>query len=194
MQDLVHRQIQQNYSRDTVISPGDPEVSVRAATPGDEERLRGMFSRLSLETIYRRFHLPYPRVPERTLALMLDVDHQDKESFLAIVGGEEVVGHAMYVRSDNARVAEVAFVIEDRWQSKGVGRLLLSQIAEGARIRGVEYFIGEVLGENRRVLGLLNAVFSEVRYVMRDGLYHFRVPLQTLKPAVDSARILRRTA
>jgi GNAT superfamily N-acetyltransferase len=193
MQDLVHRQIQQNYSRDTVISPGDPEVSVRAATPGDEERLRGMFSRLSLETIYRRFHLPYPRVPEWALALMLDVDHQDKESFLAIVG-EEVVGHAMYVRSDNERVAEVAFVVEDGWQSKGVGRLLLSQIAEEARARGVEFFTGEVLGENRRVLGLLNAVFSEVRYVMRDGLYHFRVPLQTLKPAVDSARILRRTA
>jgi GNAT superfamily N-acetyltransferase len=193
MQDLVHRQIQQNYSRDTVISPGNPEVSVRAATPGDEERLRGMFSRLSLETIYRRFHLPYPRVPEWTLALMLDVDHQDKESFLAVVG-EEVVGHAMYVRSDNERVAEVAFVVEDGWQSKGVGRLLLSQIAEEARARGVEFFTGEVLGENRRVLGLLNAVFSEVRYVMRDGLYHFRVPLQTLKPAVDSARILRRTA
>jgi GNAT superfamily N-acetyltransferase len=194
MQDLVHWQRQQNYSRDTVISPGDPGVSIRAATPGDEERLRRMFSRLSLKTIYQRFHLPYPRVPERTLALMLDVDHQDKESFLVVVGGEEVVGHAMYVWSDNARVAEVAFVIEDRWQSKGVGRLLLSQIAEEARIRGVEYFIGEVLGENRRVLGLLNAVFSEVRYVMRDGLYHFRVPLQTLKPAVDSARILRRTA
>jgi GNAT superfamily N-acetyltransferase len=193
MQDLVHRQRQQDYSQDTINSPEDPGVSIRAATSGDEERLRGMFSRLSLETIYRRFHLPYPRVPERTLALILNVDHQDKESFLVVVG-EEVVGHAMYVRSDNERVAEVAFVIEDGWQSKGVGKLLLSRIAEEARARGVEYFTGEVLGENRRVLGLLNAVFSEVRYVMRDGLYHFRVPLQPLKPTVDSARILRRAA
>ncbi len=193
MQELVYRQRQQNDSLDTVISSGDLGVSIQAAPLGDKERLRGMFSRLSYETIYRRFHLQYSQVPERTLARMLDVDHHDKEAFLAVVG-EEVVGHTMYVRLDNERCAEVAFVVEDGWQSKGVGKLLLSQIAEKARVRGVESFTGDVLGENKRVLGLLDAVFSEVRYVIRAGLYHFRVPLRTLKPRTDSGRILRRAA
>jgi GNAT superfamily N-acetyltransferase len=200
MQDLshdtvvqAHIQRQQNDAQNTVVSPDDATVSIRAATPGDKEGLRRMFSRLSSKTIYRRFHLPYLNVPERTLALMSDGDHHDKEILLAVVG-EEVVGHAMYVLSDNERDAEVAFVVEDRWQSKGVGKLLLARIAGRARSRGVEYFTGDVLGENGRVLGLLNAVFGEVRYVIGDSLYHFRAPLRTLRPATDLAPALRGAA
>src|SRR5215210_6706051 len=193
MQDVVYRLRQQNDSRDTVIWLGDSGVSIQATTLMDKERLREMFSRLSSETIYRRFHLPYSQVPERILALMLNVDHHDNEAFLAVVG-EEVVGHAMYVRLDNERCAEVAFVVEDGWQSKGIGKLLLSQIAEKARARGVETFTGHVLGENWGVLGLLSAVFAEVGHVISHSLYHFRVPLGTLKPTAPPVRILRRAA
>ena len=60
-----------------------------------------------------------------------------------------------------------------------VGKLLLSELAKRARHRGVETFTAEVLGENRRVLGLLNAVFVEVNYLMKDGVYHVRAPLRT---------------
>lgn len=168
-------------------------VSIRFATADDKEKLRRMFSRLSSKSIYRRFHLPYPRVPEQMLNIMLDVDHCDKKSLVA-VAEEEIIAHVMYVRLGASSDAEVAFVVEDGWQSKGVGKLLLSQIAEEARLRGVETFTGEVLGENRRVLSLLNAVFADVEYVIRDGLYHFRVPLQTLKEAANSLQILRRAA
>ena len=168
-------------------------VAIRVATTDDKEKLRRLFSRLSSQSIYRRFHLPHPRVPEQMLNIMLDVDHYDKESLLA-VAEEEIIAHAMYVRLGASSDAEVAFVVEDRWQSKGVGKLLLSQIAEKARLRGVETFTGVVLGENRRVLGLLNAVFADVEYVIRDGLYHFRVPLQRLKVAADPLQILRRVA
>ncbi len=50
------------------------EVSVRAASPGDRDRLRRMFSRLSRRSIFLRFHLPYPRVPEWALALFANAD------------------------------------------------------------------------------------------------------------------------
>jgi GNAT superfamily N-acetyltransferase len=191
MQDLVYRQRPQKDSRDTVIWPADSGVSIQTSTLMDRERLREMFSRLSSETIYRRFHLPYSQVPERILALMLNVDHHDSEAFVAVVG-EEVVGHAMYVRLDNERCAEVAFVVEDGWQSRGIGKLLLSQIAEKARAKGVEYFTGGVLEGNQRVLDLLDVVFADVRYVMSAGLYQFRVPLRTLKPTTEPVRMLRR--
>jgi len=98
-------------------------------------------------------------------------------SLVAVVG-EEIVGHAIYVRSDSGSDAEFALVVEDRWQSKGVGKMLLSELAERARHRGVETFSGEVLGENRRVLGLLDAVFVGVDQLLRDGVYHVRVRLK----------------
>jgi GNAT superfamily N-acetyltransferase len=172
------------------VGPDERTVSVRAATLQDKEKLREMFYRLSPKTIQQRFHHGYPRVPDLMLDLMLDVDRDYKESLFALVG-EEIVGHVMYVRSDTYCDAEVAFVVEDRWQSKGVGKLLLFEIAQKARLRGVETFTGEVLRGNERVLGLLNAVFAEVGYAVGYGLYHFRVPLGILKPtAVRPLRIL----
>ncbi len=169
-------------------------VSIRVATRWDGEGLRTMFSRVSPETIYRRFHIPYPDVPERTLALMLDVeDHHDKESLVAVAEEGEIVGHAMYARLGDGGEAEMAIIVEDGWQSKGVGKSLLSELAERARLRGVETFTGEVLGENRRMLGLA-AMFAGTDYTTKGGLYHVRMPLRPLEPAAYPARTLHRAA
>jgi len=170
----------------------DGQVSIRVATPRDRERLRGMFSRTSSETIYRRFHMPYPNVPGWMLALMLDADHHDKEALVAVAEGE-IVGHAMCVRLGDGSEAEVAIIVEDRWQSKGVGKLLLSELAERARLRGIEFFTGEVLGQNRRMLGLVDAVFTDSQHEITYGAFRFRAPLRTLKPT-DHIRTLRRAA
>ena len=50
--------------REGIAWPDGPKVQIRVVSPGDEDGLREMFSRLSRETINKRFHLPMPRVPE----------------------------------------------------------------------------------------------------------------------------------
>jgi acetyltransferase len=162
------------------------QVSIRVATPQDAERLRRMFSRLSSETIYLRFHMPYMDVPEPMLALMLEVDHPHKEFLVAVSEGEEIVGHAMYVRLGEGIEAEMAIVVEDGWQSKGVGKLLLSELAKRARLSGIEIFTGEVLWENRRMLGLA-AMFADTDYTIENDLFHVRMPLRTLEPTAYAA-------
>ncbi len=169
------------------------QVSIRVASPGDQERLRRMFSRSSSETIYRRFHTPYSDVPEWMLALMLGVDHHDKLSLVA-VAEEEIIGHAMFVRLGDGSEAEMAIVVEDGWQSKGVGKLLLSELAQRARLRGIEIFIGEVLGNNRRMLDLAATMFAGTDYTIEGGLCHVRMPLRTPQPTEYAARDLRRAA
>jgi len=180
--------------KSTVRVPNDRALTpvIRAVSAGDKEALRRMFCRLSARSIYRRFHTPYPSVPGWMLDLMIDVDHSDRESLVAVAGGE-IVGHAMYVR-ENGGEAEVAVVVEDRWQSKGVGKLLLSDLAREANRRGLGTFTGLALGENRRVLDLISAVFAEVGYTIRDGLYDIRMPLRTLKPVATTTRKIRHAA
>jgi GNAT superfamily N-acetyltransferase len=138
-----------------------------------------MLSRLSVGTIYERFHVPYPRVPGWALAGMLEVDHHDKVALVA-VAEDEIVGHAMYARTGNEGETEFAAIVEDGWQSRGVGKLLLSELAAMARNRGIGLFTGSVLGENRRALGALAAVYPGMRYEIRDGSYLVRVPLRAL--------------
>jgi GNAT superfamily N-acetyltransferase len=161
-----------------VEDPIPSEVSVRPVSSKDREKLVRMISRISPRTIYERFHAPYPDVPRWALAGMLEADHEDREALVAMVS-DEIVGHAMYVRSQNGREAEFAVVVEDGWQSRGVGRILLTELAAKARSRGMDLFTGSVLGANRRALDAFAAVFPGMRYVVSDGAYQIHAPLRT---------------
>lgn len=160
-------------------------VLVRPVSPGDEEGLRGMLSRLSRESIYLRFHAPYPRVPEWVVTAFVDANRRDGESLVAVAKGE-IVGHAMYVRAGGEGEAEFAVLVEDRWQGRGVGKLLLSALAERASERGVQTFTGAVLGENRRMLGLARSVFAGVGYAVEDGAYQVSAPLRSFDSPAGS--------
>ena len=157
-------------------SPAGQPIRVRAASPGDEEKLRRMVSRLSQETLYRRFHAPYPSVPGWALSRFVEAGRYDEESLVATVG-DKIVGHAMYVQPDNGREAKVALIVEDTWQSKGIGKLLLTELVKEARGRGVEAFTGMVLGENRRALGFFLEAFTGVFYEIKNSLYLLCAPL-----------------
>ncbi len=164
----------------------ETQVYIRIATPSDREKLRAMFARSSSKTIYRRFHTPFPEVPNWMVTLMLDADHHDKESLVA-VAEEKIVGHAMYARLGDDGEAEMAIVVEDEWQSRGIGTSLVSELEERATLRGIETFVGEVLGENRPMLGLAAKSFAGTGYAIEDGAYHVRMPLRT-EPAAEPLR------
>jgi GNAT superfamily N-acetyltransferase len=157
-------------------NPKKNAVLVRSVSPEDEEGLRRMLSRLSRESVYLRFHAPLPRAPEWAVAMFANSDRRYGESLIAVTDGE-VVGHAMYARQDGGDVAEFAIVVEDRCQDRGIGKQLLSSLAEKAGREGVRSFTGSVLGENRRMFGLVRSVFERVGYAMEDGAYAVSVPL-----------------
>ena len=171
----------------------DTQVYIRIATPSDGEKLRSRFARSSTKTIHRRFHTPFPEVPNWMVALMLDTDHRNKESLVA-VAEEKVVGHAMYARLGAGAEAEMAIVVEDGWQSQGLGKSLLSELVDRARLRGVEGFVGEVLPENRPMLGLAARSFAGTGYAIEDGAYHVSMPLPAPGSAAGAARVVPRAA
>ena len=154
--------------------PRENTVLVRPASREDEEGLRRMLSRLSRESVHLRFHAPLPRAPEWAAVMFANSDRRYGESIVA-VAGDEVVGHAMYVRQGDG--AEFAIVVEDRCQARGIGKRLLSALAESAEREGVKCFTGAVLGQNRRMFGLLRSVFEKVGYAMEDGAYAVSAPL-----------------
>jgi len=161
----VHQRIPEEYA-----------VLVRPASREDEEGLRRMLSRLSRESVHLRFHAPLPRAPEWAVAMFANSDSRYGESLVA-VAGDEVVGHAMYVRQGGGDTAEFAIVVEDRCQSRGIGKQLLSALAESAGREGVKCLTGAVLGQNRRMFGLLRSVFERIGYAMEDGAYAVSAPL-----------------
>lgn len=149
---------------------------VRPIRPDDHSRLVRFHSRLTAETIYFRFFAPYPELTERDVARFVTVDYTDRVALVATAGGE-IIGVARYDRID-ARDAEVAFVVRDDHQSRGLGAVLLEHLAAAAWERGLRRFVAEVLPSNVKMLG----TFREAGYVlsqhMADGVFHLTFDLE----------------
>jgi GNAT superfamily N-acetyltransferase len=134
--------------------------------------------------------MPFPRIPEPMLAHLMG--HGGGRSLVAVAGGE-IVGHALYAEETGGE-AEVALVVEDGWQSGGIGKLLLAGLARKAAGRGVESFTAAALGENRRVLDLMDAVFAGARHTLKNGSYDIYMPLRGLRSETEPGQEMRSAA
>jgi RimJ/RimL family protein N-acetyltransferase len=144
---------------------------VRPIGPDDEPRLRTLFGRLSRRTIYQRFFRPYDRLPEEWYRRFANVDHVTR---LALVAEEPGVDDpplravARYEPAGAPGVAEVAVVVEDAWQGRGLGPVLLDALLAEGEARGVHTFTADVLAHNRPMLRVLSRV-AHVRRRALDG-------------------------
>src|SRR6516165_9257889 len=88
-------------------------VTARPVHADDDERVRRFFDRLSSDTVYKRFFTPMPRLNERMLRYLVDVDHDRREAVVALCR-DEIIGMAGYDRvAASPRIAETAIVVED---------------------------------------------------------------------------------
>jgi GNAT superfamily N-acetyltransferase len=155
----------------------DISVATRPVQPDDEERFVRLWPRLSKETRYRRFHAPLHSLPRSALRRLVQVDHDDREAVVALVGGE-VVGVARYDRSPADRTAaEFAVVVEDAWQNMGIGRQLLTELTALAARRGVRVLTATVQVDNDRMVWLIRRLLPRARLVEEDGVFTVESPI-----------------
>jgi GNAT superfamily N-acetyltransferase len=153
------------------------DVRVRPYGIADGDRLRRMSDRLSRHSLYTRFWAGMPRIPENYVRAMAALDHWDREAVVALLDGE-MIGIAEYVR-DAARphVADLAALVADPWQQRGLGRLLVSCLAQLAERRGITEFGADVILENRKAMQAVNGTWPDVRSALKDGAAHYSLPL-----------------
>lgn len=156
-----------HWEADVAVRDGRT-VRLRPITPDDAERLAAFHRSLSDETVYLRFFAPYPELSERDIHRFTHVDHVNRVALVATVGGE-LVGVGRFDRLDD-RDAEVAFVIRDDHQGRGLGSVLLEHLAAAARERGVRRFVAEVLPQNRRMLATFQEAGYHPTHRLEDGV------------------------
>jgi acyl-CoA synthetase (NDP forming)/GNAT superfamily N-acetyltransferase len=177
------------WEADVVLADGGT-AHIRPIRASDAGLLRDFYARLSPESIYYRFFSPRPRLSDRDVEHFTQVDHDDRVALIATIGAEMVA----VVRYDRIRApgeaapaetAEVAFLVEDAHQGRGVGSVLLEHIAEAARERGIRRFIANVLPENRRMAKVFRDVGyrSEQRY--EDGVLLLTLDLQPTETSLE---------
>jgi RimJ/RimL family protein N-acetyltransferase len=150
--------------------------AVRPLQSCDREALRRLFYRLSPTSVYRRFMSPIHHPSERALDRLVDIDHHDREALAAVVDGE-VVAVVRYARGPRPEVAEVAIVVEDAWQRRGIGKLLLALLARRAREEGIRTFTATMVGDNRAAARLLKGLSDGATFTVSQGEVEAVVPI-----------------
>jgi len=157
-------------------------IAIRPIRSGDRELIAEAFQRLSPESRYRRFFAPLERLSEQDLSYLTQVDHHDHEALVALGPEGGIVGVARYVRSGEPSEAEVAVVVGDPWQGRGVATSLLDRLVERARDAGIDHFIALVLSENQDALELFRHVAPDGSSTRRSQSGHVEMLIEIPEP------------
>jgi acetyltransferase len=130
-------------------------VTLRDIRPEDESALTALYERLSPRTAYQRFFSVMRRLPPNWGHILANVDYDRRMAIVALGADGALIGVARYIYDDPSREAEIAIVIEDPWQSRGLGTLLLGDLLAYAEGKGIRRFRAYVLADNVRMLKLL---------------------------------------
>jgi RimJ/RimL family protein N-acetyltransferase len=130
-------------------------VLLRPIRPGDAPGLTQLYDRLSPESAYQRFFAVMRRLPPDWARILADVDHDRRAAIVAAGPDGELITVARYCTEPGADEAEIAVVVQDAWQGRGLGTILLSALLDHAVSRGITKFLAYVLADNHRMLRLI---------------------------------------
>jgi RimJ/RimL family protein N-acetyltransferase len=150
-----------------------PPLLFRHIRPDDKGRLAVGLQRLSPETRHKRFLMPKPRFSSSELRYLTEIDGFDHVAIVAVSATDPEVFYAVgrFVRlRDDPETAEVAIVVGDELQGKGLGRELGRRLADLARERGVTRFTATLLGDNVAAQRLFASLSARLEHRTSAGL------------------------
>ena len=175
-----------DWEADVVLSDGGT-VHLRPIVPTDADGLVAFHGKLSERTRYFRYFGAYPRIPEKDLKRFSTVDHHDRVAFAAFLG-DDIVAVGRYERLDHGPSAEVAFVVSDAHQGRGLGSILLEHLAAAASECGLRRFVAEVLAENAAMVRVFRDAGYQVSREIEEGVLHLEFDIDPTEESLAVAR------
>jgi acyl-CoA synthetase (NDP forming)/GNAT superfamily N-acetyltransferase len=171
----------QHWAADVILRDGRT-AHIRPIRAEDAELLVEFYARVSDESKYYRFFSPMPTLSDRDVRRFTHVDHHDRVALVMTVHDRMIaVGRYDVVE---AKEAEVAFLVEDQHQGRGIGQLLLEHLAQAGRESGVERFTAEVLPDNHRMIQTFRDAGYRIASGYADGVITLEFPIDPTDTAI----------
>ncbi len=155
-------------------------VRFRAIKPSDVDEMRRLFYRFSDKTVYYRYFSPIKTMPHAKMQDYVNIDYRKTMSMVGLVGepGEgRIIAEARYVHLHDRPYADVAFVVDEDYQGKGIATFLFEMLKKIAKDNGIEGFKADVLATNKSMLKVFeSAADGPIRAVMEGGVYQLTIP------------------
>ena len=167
---------------DVVLRDGST-VHIRPVQPTDAATVERLLRGLSERSRWLRFFSGFPDLVA-AVRWAVEVDYRTRYGLVATAGADGgVVAHAVFQRDpDRPERAEVAFAVADRFQGRGLGTILLGQLAEAASAAGVRVFTAEVLPDNHQMVRVFRSSGFPVEIRALPGRVAAELPT-SLSPA-----------
>jgi len=157
------------------------EVLFRAVKISDEPLIKDLFYSLSDNSMYRRFISFRKDMPHERLQEYVVIDYTQEMVILSFVhegDKEELVGLGQYTINEQQHNADVAFVVKDEYQNKGIGTELLGYLTQLAKRQGLLGFTAEVLVENEPMLHVFEKLL-DVKKTVDSGVYYMTMEFKS---------------
>lgn len=160
-----------------ITSRGGECLHLRPIRPNDNDGLKLFHSRLSADSIYRRYFSMHPELTAIELAHLTQVDYVNRLA-LVIENGNQIVAVSRFERYPGTDEAEVAFIVADDYQHHGLGLLMLHHLADAAWARGITTFLAETLATNREMMSVFLASGFPVHTTFEDQEIMVRLSIE----------------
>ena len=161
------------------------EVRLRAIKPSDVEEMRRLFYRFSDEAVYYRYFSPIKTMPHAKMQEYVNVDYRKTLSIVGLVGEEgqgRIIAEARYVRLPDQPLGDVAFIVDEAFQGKGIATFLFQMLIRIAKEKGIEGFKADVLATNTSMLRVFEKAPFPIKAVLDSGVYELTIPFSEESP------------
>ena len=171
------------------VFSGDITVRFRAIKPSDVDDMRRLFYRFSDKSVYYRYFSPIKTMPHAKMQEYVTIDYTKTMSIVGLMGEPStgrIVAEARYVRLPDKPVADVAFVVDEDFQGKGIASFLFRTLRKIAKENGIRGFKADVLATNKGMLKVFeSASDTPIQAVMDSGIYELNIPFDTENNPTD---------
>jgi acetyltransferase len=158
-------------------------VLIRPIKPEDKDLWVDFYLGLSKLSKYYRFFSSRPKPSNKMIKEYTEIDYVNNFALVAIIkeeGEKKMIGVARYVLipKSEQKKAEVAVVIADKWQAKGLGTKMLMNLLDILIKRKIKKICGDIFLENDKMMQLVGQSGFQLTSENEAGVKHFEIPLQ----------------
>jgi GNAT superfamily N-acetyltransferase len=162
-----------------ITLPDGKVIDYRPIQPSDQAALQRFHRRLSDQTVFFRFFGPLRELSTARAVYFTNLDGYNRVALVAVdpAHPDELIAVARFDREPGTTRAEIAVVVVDEWQGRGLGVALIRRLIGAARARGIDSLYAIVLPENIRMLNLLRDLALPQRIRWNDGTKRIEVDI-----------------
>lgn len=156
------------------------ELKIRPILPSDEDMMRRLFYHFSDESKYLRYFARLSIMPHKEMQKYVNIDYDTTFSIVGILQKdrtERIIAEARYSYYDRIDAYEMAFIVDEEFQGRGIATFLLNFLTKIARERGIKRLAATVLPQNDKMLRVFEKGEVKPKSVFADGVLELRFEL-----------------